>query len=103
MTIGTDGAWSGRFWEKTGRREYKRDWTESTRVVGELMELTFNDELLPAPSAVREQTRTVSAWGPVIQGVLARLTIGIVGAGSVGCIVGDAGEDGDWEDRPTGL
>ncbi len=90
MTLGTDGAWSARFWEKTGRREYARHWCESVRVVGERLGITFNDHLLPPPLCGRELTRTISAWGTRKQADISRLKIGIVGTGSVGCVVGEA-------------
>ena len=34
LTLGTDGAWSARFWEKQAARKYERKWCESVRVVG---------------------------------------------------------------------
>ena len=90
LTLGTDGAWSARFWEKRGCRQYERSWCESVRVAGEAMRVTYNDSLLPPPQQGPELTRTVSAWGPLKQADLSRLHIGVVGAGSVGCIVAEA-------------
>ncbi len=54
------------------------------------MRVTYNDLLLPPPQQGPELTRTVSAWGPLKQADLSRLHIGVVGAGSVGCIVAEA-------------
>lgn len=90
LTLGTDGAWSARFWEKRGRRQYERFWCESVRVVGKMMRVIYNDSLLPSPQQGPELTRTVSAWGSVKQAELSRMHIGVVGAGSVGCIVAEA-------------
>jgi molybdopterin/thiamine biosynthesis adenylyltransferase len=90
LTLGTDGAWSARAWERTGPRHYDRRWCESVRVVGEQLCVTYHDGLRPAPSPREELRRTILAWGPDAQAQLARLRIGIVGAGSVGCIVGEA-------------
>lgn len=90
LTLAADQAWSARFWVKTGPREYERRWCESVRVVGERLTVTYMDALLPKPKFRRELTRTVSAWGPERQANLARLRIGVVGAGSVGSIVAEA-------------
>ena len=90
LTLGTDGAWSGRLWEKTAPRKYVRQWCESVRVVGETMRVTFNDAILPPPRLGPQLVRTVSAWGEAKQSEIARLKIGVVGTGSVGCIVAEA-------------
>ena len=90
LTVGNDGAWSARFWEKTGPRQYERRWCVSTRVVGERLAVTYHDGLLPPPAARPELARTISAWGPAVQAQLARLRIGVVGAGSVGCLIAEA-------------
>src|SRR5687768_13968207 len=47
LTVGTDGAWSGRFWERVGHRYYSRRWCRSVRVVGDRLALTFHDDLVP--------------------------------------------------------
>ncbi len=89
LTLGTDGSWSARFWEaRVG--VVKQAWCASTRVVGEFMDVTYHDGLLPPPRFRNVLRRTVSAWGPHVQATLSRLTIGLVGAGSVGSIVAEA-------------
>ena len=90
LTLGTDGAWSGRFWIKTGSRKYEFKWCETVRVVGEHFKITYNNTLLPVPKFKPELERTVSAWGEEAQAKLARLRFGIVGAGSVGSIVAES-------------
>lgn len=90
LTLGTDGAWSARFWEKSGPKQYRRHWCETTRVVGSRLAVTYDDRTLPPPSLRPELGRTVSAWGTDVQSTLARLRIGIIGAGSVGFIVAEA-------------
>ena len=90
LTIGTDGALSARFWIRARAREYRREWCETVRVVGQQFQITFDDEQRPAPRVEESQRRTVSAWGPEMQAKFARLRIGIVGAGSVGNLVGEA-------------
>jgi hypothetical protein len=90
MTVATDGAWSARFWFRTAPRRYERAWCESVRVVGERLAVTYNDQLLKMPSFNCQLSRTVSAWGIEKQAELARLRIGVVGAGSVGSVVAEA-------------
>ncbi len=90
LTIGTDGAWSARFWPRVAPRTYECRWCESVRVVGDRLTATFNEDLLPAPGLREELRRTISAWGERAQRDLARLRIGVVGAGSVGSIIGEA-------------
>jgi len=90
LTLGTDGAWSARFWQKVGPRTYERRWCSTVRVVGDKLAVTYMDGLLPPPKWKEEQRRTVSAWGSGAQADIARLHVGIVGAGSVGSIVAEA-------------
>lgn len=90
MTVGSDGAWSGRFWIKTAPKTYERRWCESVRVVGDNgLEMTFNNDLLPPPPFREELKRTISAWGQPSQEKLARTCFGIVGVGSVGSVVAE--------------
>src|SRR5579859_7318926 len=90
LTLGTDGAWSARFWEKTAPRTYERRWCTNVRVVGEELRVTYADHLVPPPQPKEELRRTVSSWGECAQNNLARLHVGIIGAGSVGSIVAEA-------------
>jgi hypothetical protein len=90
LTIAQDGSWSARFWEKTAPRQYDCMWCENVRIVGHALKSTFNNALLPVPRFRRNLRRTLSAWGPEVQASLARLTIGIIGTGSVGSIVAEA-------------
>jgi hypothetical protein len=90
MTLGTDGAWSGRFWDRTGSRHYERRWCETVRVVGERLAVTYDSQQCPVPSFQPILARTISAWGKDAQAHLARLRIGIIGAGSVGCFIAEA-------------
>lgn len=91
MTLGTDGAWSARFWEKDyqKKRSFIREWCENVRVISKQLRITFNDNLLPPSFDVGKQLRTISAWGEKTQEDLSRLRIGIVGLGSVGSIVAE--------------
>ena len=76
LTAGTDQAWSARFWIRAARKKYVREWCESVRVVGDKLVPTFYDELLPRPRFSSSLERTVSAWGEIAQGNLARIRIG---------------------------
>jgi len=90
LTLGTDGAWSARFWNKVAPRTYQRNWCSTVRVVGESFRITYNDLLVPKFNFKEELSRTVSAWGEKEQHQLMRLKIGIVGAGSVGSIIAES-------------
>jgi len=91
LTLGTDGAWSGRFWikDEKEKRKYNRNWCDTVRVIGKKLSITFNDALLPPIFDSAKQLRTISAWGGKTQEDLSRLKIGIVGLGSVGSIVAE--------------
>jgi ThiF family protein len=90
MTAGNDGSWSARFWEKTAPSKYERRWCSTVRAVGSQLRVTFNDMLMPPPNSLESLRRTISAWGAIRQANLARIRIGIVGAGSVGSIIAEA-------------
>jgi molybdopterin/thiamine biosynthesis adenylyltransferase len=89
LTVGTDGAWSARFWHKLASRKYARKWCNTVRVVGESLRITFNDQLAPTFEFKPELSRTISAWGETEQQTIMRMKVGIVGAGSVGSIVAE--------------
>lgn len=90
LTMAGDGSLSARFWERIGRSTYDRNDCESVRVVGEQLEACWHPLLRPKPEVTGQQIRTVSAWGDDLQADLARLRVGVVGAGSVGAMVGEA-------------
>lgn len=86
LTLAGDATWSARFWE-VGEREVRRVWCESVRVVGDRIAISRP----PSRAAISNSLdRTVSAWGPDVQESLARLHVGVVGAGSVGALVAEA-------------
>lgn len=91
LTLGTDGAWSARFWVKDSseKRKYNCTWCETVRVIGKGLKITFNDNILKPTFDSSKQLRTISAWGEKVQKDLSRLKIGIVGLGSVGSIVAE--------------
>ena len=90
LTVGTDGYWSGRFWEKSGK-QMRRHWCEKIRVVGpQSYKIYFNDNIMEPPNRKEILKRTFDTWGRESQETIARLKVGIVGLGSVGCIVAEA-------------
>ena len=90
LTVGTDGFWSARFWERKGR-QIRRRWCEKVRVVGpQSYQIYLNDSVLPPPVRRDELKRTFDTWGEKTQNTIARLKVGIIGLGSVGCIVAEA-------------
>ena len=90
LTIGTDGYWSARFWERDVGK-MRRRWCEKVRVVGpQFYKIYANDNLTPPPRRKEVLKRTFDTWGRESQNTIARLKIGIVGLGSVGCIVAEA-------------
>jgi len=91
LTMGYDGAWSGRYWIKNQdkKRSYQRCWCDTVRVLGKKLTITYNDAVnIPAVNSAR-QFRTISAWGTKTQDNLSRLKVGIVGLGSVGSMVAE--------------
>lgn len=90
LTVGADGYWSARFWERmNGRME--RLGCQKVRVVGgSSYQAYFDNELLPPPDRREVLKRTIDTWGKEAQQNIARLRVGVVGLGSVGCIVAEA-------------
>ena len=89
MTVGSDGYWSARFWEsKNGRPQHQ--WCEKVRLVGpKSYKLQFNDQMVqpfPRRAALK---RTYDSWGSSAQNDISRMRVGIVGLGSVGCMVAE--------------
>ena len=90
LTIGTDGYWSARFWKKDGSK-MRRHWCQKVRSVGQrAYKIHCNDALLPPPPRKNILRRTYDTWGKECQNNIARMKVGVVGLGSVGCIVAEA-------------
>jgi molybdopterin/thiamine biosynthesis adenylyltransferase len=89
LTAGSDGTWSARAWSRTAPRRYERTWCRSVRVVGMGLRADFADHIAPAPGFREMFRRTITVWGEAQHANLARLRVGIVGLGSVGCIVAE--------------
>ena len=90
LTIGIDGYWSARLWKRQ-KREMRRKWCDSVRIVGpQSYRVDFNDKLCPAAARRNILKRTFDTWGQESQDTISRLRVGIVGLGSVGCLVAEA-------------
>jgi hypothetical protein len=90
LIMAGDRSLSARFWEKSKPHTYERHSCETVRVVGESFNITYYDRLKAPPPLRPELTRTVSVWGEAKQATLARLRIGVVGAGSIGSMVAES-------------
>ncbi len=90
LTIGSDGYWSSRFWQRDGKG-MRRNSCAKTRVVSsKSYQIYFNDQVEPPPERKEVLRRTFDTWGRDVQSTIARLRVGIVGLGSVGSIVAEA-------------
>lgn len=88
LTLGADGSWSARFWNREGH-QFNHHWCDKVRVVGSRLRLTYHEDA-PRPKRKAKLRRTIDTWGEKCQNDIARLRIGIVGVGSVGCIIAEA-------------
>ena len=90
LTLGVRNLeWSARSWERGADRRYRPIDCDSVRVVGMALRMSYDPAQLPPPDRVPELSRTIEAWGHAAQSRLARLHVGIVGAGSVGSVVAE--------------
>lgn len=83
LTLATDGVWSARAWTNEGGKVEGR-WCTQVRTMGLHLKVDYADHLRPIPVMGNRLRRTRAVWGEVNQAVLSRLTVGIVGLGSVG-------------------
>jgi hypothetical protein len=81
---GRDQSWSARHWDHGAGPEVSRTDCENVRVLGDHLDITWNNELVPAATATLRQRRSVSCWGPEIHSDLVRRKVLVIGAGSVG-------------------
>ena len=89
LTVGTDGYWSARFWEPD-KGSMKCQWCPKVRVIGEhSYKLFFYDKIFAPPPRKPSLRRTFDTWGTETQNNIARLHVGIVGLGSIGCLVAE--------------
>lgn len=88
LTRGTDGAWSGRLWLRSGPHAWQRRWAEDVRVVGRRLFVTRRPTA--GPPIGEAQVATASAWGNAAQLSVAGARVAVVGLGSVGSLVAEA-------------
>ncbi|WP_167762147.1 ThiF family adenylyltransferase [Blastococcus sp. CT_GayMR20] len=84
MTLAGDQAWSARHWDLGTGRDVEATHAENVRVLGDRLVVSWNDALVPPPSARRSQVRAIASWGPRVHRDLTRRAVLVVGAGSVG-------------------
>ena len=89
LTVGTDESWSARFWIKQKNREFKRFWCDKVKVVGNHFKITFNEQIYNTYQNKNILRRTIETWGVDEQLKISRMTVGVVGVGSVGSMVGE--------------
>lgn len=89
MTLGTDGTWSARLWERTAPKVYDHLWCRSVRTAGDRLRVSFANSLAPPPDLGEMFRRTATVWGREHHANLARMRIGIAGLGSVGSMVAE--------------
>ncbi len=81
MTLaGHDGKWSARVWDENAQPW----WTDSVRIAGESLTVSWNDRLVPVPRPTPMQARTVASWSEAAHADITRLRVLVVGVGSVG-------------------
>lgn len=81
---GYDRSWSARHWDVGAGTDVEPTHCDNVRVIGDMLDVTWNNDLAPAPPSGMTQRRSVSCWGPNVHMDLARRKILVVGAGSVG-------------------
>lgn len=89
LTLAGDGTWSGRFWHRAAPKIHVPSWCETVRVVGTRFRVSFNHNLAPPVPFDESSVRTREALGNLVYGDLARLRVGIVGAGNLGAQLGE--------------
>ena len=88
LTMGSDGVWSARFWQESGRGRIAPAHCTEVRRVGPRRTRADCAPGAHPPHARRSSlVRTVDSWGIDAQARLARTHVCVVGAGSVGSIV----------------
>lgn len=86
MTLAGDGTWSARIYP----RPFRMRWCSAVKTVGRFLSVDYHPDLAPPPAHSEKTTRTASVWGAERQADVARLRVGVVGAGSVGSAVCEA-------------
>lgn len=89
MTIGKDGYWSARFWDKKDN-QMVGTWCQKVRVPAlNRYRLYWKPTALKRLQNSRLKRRTIDTWGIGTQRNIESLRIGIVGVGSVGAVIAE--------------
>ena len=90
MTLGEDGYWSARLWEKKNGRMVGT-WCRKVRIpAASRYAVHWMASALASCEDNPRQRRTIETWGAGTQRHIESLRIGIVGLGSVGALVAEA-------------
>ncbi len=81
---GHDRSWSARHWDIGAGTDVEPTHCNNVRVIGDMLDVTWNDHLVPAQRSGVTQRRSVSCWGPNVHADLTRRKVLVVGSGSVG-------------------
>ena len=90
MTMGADGSWSARLWEKENDRMVGT-WCRKVRVpAANRYGIHWRPSALISSEDSEFQHRTIATWGVANQRCIENMRVGIVGLGSVGALVAEA-------------
>ena len=90
LTIGQDGYWSARFWEKD-QGSFQQKWCDKIRIINpKSYALHYNPKAVPRVPRNPKMFRTYDSWGEATQNAIANMKVAIVGLGSVGSIVAES-------------
>ncbi len=90
MTMGDDGYWSARLWEKKNDR-IVGTWCRKVRVpAANRYAIHWKPSALYSLGSSAVQRRTIDTWGVGTQRRIENLRIGVVGLGSVGALVAES-------------
>lgn len=81
---GRDQSWSARHWDHGTGPDVAPTHCDAVRVIGDRLDITWNDQLVSGIRAKPSQRRSVSCWGPEIHSNLVRRRVMVIGVGSVG-------------------
>jgi hypothetical protein len=81
---GGDASWSARHWDSGVGTDISETPCENVRVIGDQLAVSWNDHLVPPPTAQPSAVRSVACWGPRVHADLTRRSVLVVGLGSVG-------------------
>lgn len=81
---GRDESWSARHWDCGAGPDVAPSHCDNVRVVGDHLDITWNNDAVRAARTSPTQRRSVACWGADIHNDLVRRKVLVIGAGSVG-------------------